>query len=210
MLGEGTPIFVVFPEESDDRVLHPATVIEANGDARTAELEEEGLFPEAGQQIVIYFYDNVTGSHFLQCDAKIDAVMDTGDKPIIGFMTTGNTNSAESRQCFRVSTISNDLSAQVGPENDCRLLDVSQTGFSFITKTTYPTGAHINVVIRYEDTEYSGNMRVQGHRSMSRGRNRCGLHCTDDRRNGGNLKEGLQHITMAAQREQLRQMKRSG
>jgi len=174
MLGEGTPIFVVFPEESDERVLHPAIVVEASGDSRTAEIEEEGLFPEAGQQIIIYFYDNVTGSHFLQCPEKIDAVMDSGDKPLIGFLTTGDTNSAESRQSFRVSTVMNEIHAQVGTESDCRLLDVSATGFSFVTENTYPASAHIDVLIRYDDTEYSGSMRVQGSRPLRRGRQRCG------------------------------------
>ena len=139
MLGEGTPIFVVFPEESDERVLHPATIVEASGNARTAEIEEAGLFPKAGQQIIVYFYDNVTGSHFLKCPAKIDAVMDSGDKPLIGFLTTGNTSSAESRQCFRVSTVMSNLSAQVGPHASCHVLDVSTTGFSFASDSLRAT-----------------------------------------------------------------------
>ncbi len=104
----------------------------------------------------------------------------------------------------------NELHAKVGPEADCHLLDVSATGFSFVTENTYPVSAHIDVSIRFEDTDYSGSMRVQGSKPLRRGRNRCGLHCVDDRNTGGNLQQGLQHITMAVQREQLRRMKRSG
>ncbi len=208
MLSDDTPVLVHFPDETDDRLLYPGTILEVshNSDSHTAELDDEDVFPQPGQEIAIYYESQ---QMFTKQTAQIEAVMQTGDKPVIAFTTVGEPDSAENRQCFRVSTANNDLAAIIGTES-CRVLDVSVSGLSVIAEAKHTTGANIRVTIEFEEESFSGPARVHSKRDMSPGRTRFGLQCVDDKFTDGDLQKGLQHIMMTVQRQQLRRLKRSG
>ncbi|MHC4776219.1 MAG: PilZ domain-containing protein [Planctomycetota bacterium] len=118
--------------------------------------------------------------------------------------------SAEGRERFRVSTVMADLTATVGAEAECKLLDVSTTGFAVEATQRYEIGQVVSVTLRYQDRQFSGKARIQSIRELELGRIRYGLHAVDDKASGGELRKGQQHITAAIEREQLRRRARLG
>ena len=121
MLNTETKLFLCIPTESPERVLRPAKIVSIENDMFAVEPEEPELALEAGQEILIYYEIKQT---FMQQPARIDALLDTEHNPTVGLVTTGEPVSAESRQCYRVSTVMSDLVAGIESQ-DCPLLDVS-------------------------------------------------------------------------------------
>jgi hypothetical protein len=205
MLTINSGLFVRIPGESQQRILHPATLIEANDATFTAETEEDDLTFEAGQEILVYFEYR---REFMQQTARIDAVMQSDDaKPVIGFQLLGDAVSAESRQCYRVSTALMNLFATLGADGQCPVLDVSFTGFSVLATGCYDEGEVVDAVLQFENEKFRGRARIQSITQMSPGV-RYGLHCISDNKVGGDLERGLRHIAMAVQHEQLRRRAR--
>jgi hypothetical protein len=207
MLASEAKIFLDFPNESKQRILHPATIKEANEHGYTAELEEANLSLEAGQNFFVYY--NLKRK-FVKQAARLDAVLQTDPALAVGFQVTGEPVSAESREWYRVSTVMANLTTTVGPETVCPLLDVSAMGFAAEATQRYEIGQVVPVTLRYEDSQFNGKARVQSIRELDRGRIRYGFHAIDDRTCGGDLRKGLRHISAAVQREQLRRQARSG
>ncbi len=142
--------------------------------------------------------------------ARLDAVGQDDPTPVVGFQTTGEPVSAESRERFRVSTVMADLTAAVGAEAECKLLDVSTSGFAIEATQRYEVGQVVSVTLRYQGGEFSGKARVQSIRELDLGRIRYGLHAVEDRASGGELRKGQQYISAAVEREQLRRRARLG
>ena len=207
MLASETKVFLSLPHESQRRILHPATVKEASKRGYTAELEESDVALQAGQDLFGYYE---LKRKFVKQPARIDAVMQTAPMLVIGFQITGEPMSAESREWFRVSTVMANLTASVGAEPECRLLDVSTAGFAVEAATRYEIGQIVPVTLRYENGQFSGEARIQSIREMEKGRFRYGLHAVEEKASGGDLRKGQQHISAAIEREQLRRLSRSG
>ncbi len=55
MLSIDTKFFLNCPEESSQRILHPATVVEVNQDIYLSELEEKDLSLDEAQNIIVYY-----------------------------------------------------------------------------------------------------------------------------------------------------------
>ena len=110
-----------------------------SGVARAAEFEDQELHPEPGLEVLIY--SHIEGK-FMKQAARIDAVL-ASVKRDIRFELTGEPVSAESRDCYRVSTVLTDLTAKLGTEEGCPLLDVSATGFGVAATGRY----HIREVV---------------------------------------------------------------
>jgi hypothetical protein len=207
MLASETKIFLNFPHESQRRILHPATVKGVDENGCTAELEEANLSLEAGQDLFVYY--NLKRK-FVKQAARVDAILRAEPTLVVGFQTSGEPMSAESREWFRVSTVMANLTAVVGAEAECRLLDVSTMGFAVEASKRYEVGKIVSVTLRYGGDEFSGRARIQSIRPLEGGLIRYGLHAVDDRDSGGNLQRGQQQISAAIEREQLRRLSRSG
>jgi hypothetical protein len=170
----------------------------------TAEVEEEDLVFEEGQQILIYYCQKQR--EFVQQTARVDTVTRTDLKPILGFETTSEPVSAERRQSYRVSTVMSDLTAKLASEDACPLLDVSMTGFSVIAAKGHPLGSVVEATLRYDDEQYTGTVCILSIRELKTGQTRYGVHCMDDKKSGGNIQKGLRHMSMTIQRQQLRRL----
>ncbi len=203
MVGIGSGFFVQIPNDSGHRVLHPAKVCSQVDDVFTAELEEAVIEFEEGQGFLVYFEKN---RDFLQQPASVKSLDETDPKTVFSFVTQGEAVSAESRQCYRVSTVMADMKATLGHEDACPLLDVSATGFSAIAAAPYRIGDLVDAVLELEGTTYSGKVAVQSVRELTKGRIRYGTHCADDGKLGGTLKGGLNKISMFVQRQQLQRL----
>ena len=203
MVGNGSGFHFQLPGKSKQRILHPAKVVGLQDDTYTAEVEEGSLAVECGQDVLIYFEKS---REFMQQSARIESVEESQERQMITLTTTGQPVSAESRQCYRVSTVMMELTADLGPEPGCWVLDVSSTGFSVIAAESYSIGNVVDVSIEYGDQSHSGKVSIQSIRELSPGRIRYGLHCTEAMALPGSLAQGLQQMSVQIQRAQLRRM----
>lgn len=202
MLSMDGGFFVQIPNGSK-RILHPATMIGVDDDVYTAELEEQDL-PVADGQDILIFYEKKR--EFMQQPAHIQKIVEDETKLIIEFETTGEPVSAESRQYYRVSAVMAGLTATLGSENACPLLDVSRSGFSVIARQSYDLGSLVNAALRHDNHQYRDKVCIQSIRGLSRGRTRYGLHCVDKDRPASGTSRGLHQISVSLEREQLRRV----
>jgi hypothetical protein len=207
MLTSETKLFLSIPTDSRQRILHPATIKEVSEAGYTADLEDSNLSFVAGQDVFVYYNLN---QKFVKQAARIQAVLQIDPVLVVGFKLTGEPTTAESREWFRVSTVMSGLTAAIGPEPDCKLLDVSSAGFAVEATKRYEIGQVVPVTLRYEGGQFTGDARVQSMRDLGKGRFRYGFHALDDRTSGGDLRKGQQVISAAIEREQLRRLSRSG
>lgn len=205
MLGIGDGFFIETPAQFTTRILHPAKILGIKDGGYTAEIEEEDVSLEQGAEFLIYFE---VRKKFVKQAATIEAVYDDESNPTIKFITVGEPVSGESRQHYRVSTVMSDLTVTLGGETDCKLLNVSATGFSVLATAHYDNGATVDASVCHEGETFSGRICVQSSQLMAKGRIRYGLHCVDKIGSAGNLETGLRQMTMAIQRKQLRRLAR--
>ncbi len=207
MLTTDKGFFIQIPDASNQRILHPACIAGVSDGTYTAQLEENDLSIEAGDDVFVYFE---VRNEFMQQPARVSTVFASEPALTIGFELQGDPVSAESRQCYRVSTAVSDLPAQLGDDEHGRLLDVSATGFSIESSEEFEVGQKVQATLHYEGKSFSGAASVQSRKELDGGRIRYGLHCTESHAKGkdSNLLKGMQQISMSVQREHLR--RRSG
>jgi len=205
MLDPGTNVFLLIPDGTEERVLHPATVVRAGSDLYVAELAESQLSVAEGLDVFLFRERDRT---FTQQHARIQSVDVENGKTHVSFKTTGEPVSAESRDCYRVSAIGTEISATFGPEEDCRVLDVSATGFSVCACQRYAIGSRVDAVLRFEGDLHRGTVVIQSARPMDAERLRYGVYCLDDKQPAAGLRAALPRINLAIQRQLLQ--RRSG
>lgn len=130
--------------------------------------------------------------------------VEAGEAPpcVFGFVTVGEPVSAESRQCYRVSMAVSGLVVQVEGV-PCQLVDASATGFAVSCSKEPSVGQTVPVSISFEGKSYVGSATVQGAFALPSGKFRVGMHIVKGGAQGS-LSIGLQKITSAVQRAQLR------
>jgi len=193
-------VFLRLPTEAQSRILHHTTLLENGQTTLSVRPDSESLTLEPGTEILIY-YD--AKREFMQQSARVEALLDDDAGTVFGLEPIGEPVSAESRECFRVSTVLANLKAGVGDEINCPLTDVSVTGFSVHARTSHANGASLRVSLRHEGNEFSGLAVVQSIRSYDDGSIRYGLRCVDQH---GELAKGLKKISMSVQRQQLKRL----
>ncbi|MAE61436.1 MAG: hypothetical protein CMJ49_08790 [Planctomycetaceae bacterium] len=201
MLGTGIEVFLQFPHETEQRILHPGKVVEVSDGACAAEFFEPDLSPEPGMEVLIY---HEIRNKFVKQPARIDAVLGIEPQPVIGFATTGEAVPADDRECFRVSTAIAEIAATLCEEQNCPVVDVSLTGLAIIADGQYNVGQSLPVTITFEDETYDGTAIVQNIKDLRQRRTRYGLSCAGDKIDGGNLEKGVHKIGLAVQRQHLR------
>ncbi len=207
MLKPGMKMFLNLPNESKKLILHPGTTMDAGESGYTAELEDSDLAVEAGQDVFVYYE---LDRKFVKQAARIEAAMKNASALTIGFQITGDIVSAEGREWFRVSTALNDLTADFGPESNCKLLDVSSVGFAVEATECYEIGNTLPATLYFQGERFTGKVRVQSVQELHGGRFRYGLHSLADKSSGGDLCKGQQQISAAVEREQLRRLAGTG
>ncbi len=209
LLNIGGAFFLQIPEESTERILHPAKVVGLTGNILTAEFEDRDLGITEFHHIVeredLFIFFEARNS-FLRQAACVLKILDDEPRPTIEFETTGEPVSAQSRECYRVSSITAGLTAKLAGEDQCPLLDVSCTGFSVISSRNYAFGSLVEATLIYQGEEYNDTVCVQSIRELSKGRIRYGLRCLEDRASAGNLPIGLRRMTVVLESEQLRRL----
>lgn len=193
-------VFLRLPTEAQSRILHHTTLLDNSETTLSVRPDSDTLILEPGAEILIY-YDSKR--EFMQQSAKVEALLDDEAGTVVGIEPFGEPVSAESRECYRVSTVLANLKAGVGDEINCPLTDVSVTGFSVHARTSHANGASLRVSLRHEGKNFSGLAVVQSICTYDDGSIRYGLRCVDEH---GELSKGLKKISMAVQRQQLKRL----
>ena len=201
-----TGFYLQIPDESEERILYPATVQEWNENIYTAGLQTDDPTLEAGQEVLIYYEIE---RELVKQGAHIEWVSETDSTTAFRFELTGDPVSAERRQCYRVSTMMAEVSATFGTEENCPVVDVSATGFAVVASQRYRTATVVDATVHYAGIASSGKGRIESVRELEPGRIRFGLHCISDKETGGTLQAGLQKIWTSVQRQHLRRLKRA-
>ena len=137
--------------------------------------------------------------------AAATAPSNSATRLLVGLHVTGEPVSAEGRSAYRVVTsIAGGVTVTLDNNLECAVLDVSATGFSVISDAPLLQGQVVRVVIHHELEDIQGSAIVQSVKELAGGQRRIGLHCAGNSRSNGQLHRGLQRISAAVQRQQLR------
>ena len=200
----GTAFYFQIPDESEERILYPATVQEWNENSYTAGLNENDPALEAGQEVLIYYEIE---HELVKQGARIELVSKMDSTIVFRFELTGDSVSAERRQSYRVSTVMAEVSATFGAEENCPVLDVSATGFAVVASRRYRTATVVDAAVYYAGITSCGKGRIESIRELEPGRIRFGVHCISDKETGGTLQAGLQNIYASVQLQHLLRLK---
>lgn len=123
--------------------------------------------------------------------------------PIFMLEPIGDPISAESRQYYRVSTISARIEARFGKGAKLQVQDLSATGFAVLSDERFSVGQLVDVAIRHEDEACHGQVSIQSFRELESGKLRYGLRAIEEDPHSRNFLKTLHQISLAVQREQL-------
>jgi len=212
MLTVEKEIFFKAPNDTSQYSLRPAKIVNRMNGTYSAELIESDLtvplgrdvdfFVAEGQEMFVYYEKQRT---FVKQLVTIEEVTQAEVKTL-HFKLYGSLETAENRQYYRVSTIIGDLTARLGAEQNCKLLDVSVSGFAVATKKQYKPEEIVEATLRYEGEEFSGKACIKSTRPWSRGHGRYGTHHLGPHEGGRELHRGMKKIAMALERQQLRRL----
>jgi len=204
MLKKDSELFFQTPDSLGRRVLHPCKVQEIRGTTYRLEFPEAPENLEADMDSLIYFERR---REFMQQAVHVADIAQSDPGLVIEVELTGDPASAESRQYYRVSCLAASISATVGEETGCTVLDVSATGFAVFSAQKFEVGENVEIVLHYSGREYVGRAVVQSARPLSRSRTRYGMQSLPSRDGRANdLHGSLNQINLAIQREQLQRL----
>ncbi len=123
--------------------------------------------------------------------------------PIFVLEPVGDPISAESRQYYRVSTISARIEARFGKGANLQVQDLSATGFAVLADERFSIGQMIDVAIRHEDESCHGKVSIQSIRELESGKLRYGVRAIEEDPHARNFLKTLHRISFAVQRDQL-------
>jgi hypothetical protein len=199
MLGVGTPIFIIVPDEAEKQIFHHGRVLEANDSTFVAEFDHIDPLPVGFN---VSAYNEVDGKFFEQ-KATVTALVRENPNPIIAFERVGLPTSAERRGSYRVRMLKVTLSGQIGEERRCDIMDISPEGFSAVTHKALDTGSLVNVRIAYESHILECQVRVQSVFALANGRHRCGFMVPE---RDVKMRRCLERISSMIQRLHLRSL----
>lgn len=200
-------MFLQIPDPSGRRVLRPGKWIEGNGRLRSAKFSEADVNVETGQEAIIFYEIN---GKFMRQSVRINDVSNYPPSVFVNLRITGQPELAESRQSYRVSTVMVEVTATLGSERNCKVLDVSATGIAVASPHTHEVGEALDVDILYDEKNYVGRVHVATTDKLPQQRLRYGLLCVDDQKTNRELIKGLVYINLAVQRLHLRRLAQAG
>ena len=192
-------LFVQLREEGRTRVLRPAVIHAASGDDLRVECSEE-IEVGCGDAVVLYYE---VRRNFVKQPAEVGGLRDEGAVRMCALRLIGEPVSAEKRTALRVSTVGMDLRAEFAAEPRCKVLDVSELGFSLYASVSREAGTVVDVSLHHDGHAIPGTVLVQSVRAVCGDRVRYGVRCVD-----GALKFALAGVNLKVQREQIRRERR--
>lgn len=199
MLKSGERIHLLDPSQPDQRILHTGAIAAIEEGGCVAEFPPPSFEVTTEAEFVI-FYE--VKRKFVQQLARIDEVREEDPALVVKLSTIGDPAPAEGRETYRVTTLSTSITAQLGNESECDVLDVSSTGFAAMSNQTYAIGERLNASITYAGETHNGVVAIQSIQKRKDGI-RYGVRYIVDDGGKSQFENGLNQISMGVQREQL-------
>lgn len=207
MIKAGTDIHFRDPKATNQRVLFHAVVEATEDDGRwMASFSARSPKLEPEQDVLVYYEIK---REFMQQPAKIHSLEESDEGTSVTFEPLGDPASAESRQHYRVSTVTAEVAAQIGDEEGCRVVDISSTGFAAVARASHDIGATLAVTMEFEGRACSGMAAIQSVHERPGGKLRYGLVSVSGGESKG-FQEQLNEISLEIQRSQLRRLSGAG
>ncbi|MCH7793126.1 MAG: PilZ domain-containing protein [Planctomycetes bacterium] len=208
MIRSKMQVFIQLPEETSRRVLHAADVGSFDEGVVVVQLGCGAPTMASGDELLLYYETN---REFMKYSARVLEVVegsqDDEDVLELKLELIGQPVSAESRKCYRVVTALCGLTATIGEQCGCHLVDASVTGFAVIAKPGLKIGTNLRVTLQYEDASFSGNACLQSIKPLDAKRTRYGFSCSES--GSSELACGLRTINLEVQRMQMQRLSRS-
>jgi hypothetical protein len=200
MLANETQIYLLIPSSGKEKTLYPAKITGREAGTILAKFDEPlGLSP--GLEIVIFFHTDA--GKFVQQGAQIVASPETAQSSDFAFKTTSEPISAERRQIYRVSTALCHITATIGQEKNCQVVDVSSEGCAVVTGQELAIGSTVKITFGGQAPAVCADARVQTVKQLSPTRFRYGLYVPDKK---SPARKALAAVAMEVQREQLKRI----
>jgi len=202
MLKVEDKIFFRLPKEDRPkrRVLRPATVCAYENPTLTLRLEEPCAGAEPGVEAMVHFEAR---RKFMQQLARV-LRKESAQPLMLVIQLLAEPISSESRQCYRVSCLGENIRATVDEEAGCEVVDLSATGLAFYSRRDCALGSQVHISLSYAGKTYEGSVTIMSSRRMTPKTIRYGVLCTE--REGGALAKSLAAINLAIQGEQQRRL----
>lgn len=197
MLFRGNQMFLVLPSQTKERILHPGKVGECDLQTFVSEFEDS-LNVSVGDEVIAYA--ELRGK-FMQQGARIIEVRSSEPVSVMAFDRIGTPVSAESRELYRVCTVSSNMIGMVGKCDLGPVVDVSSAGFAMIAMGNYQIGSVVPVTVNFEGRTLSGTALVKTAKPRFDGKTRYGFLAVEH-----TARKELEKMSMTIQRTQLRRM----
>ncbi len=202
MIQREQDIYIHFAGGTNLRVLHAGKATSRIDDVITVRyFEPDSLPTEPAPTMTVFFHG---AEEFMQQPGELIEFENAEGEMQTGIKLIGTPVSAESRKCFRVSTVLAEYKAKLGSLGMCKLVDVSATGVGSLTDERMSLGDPLDIEVTVLGKTCNGRGVIQSVQEVRAGY-RYGLLCSGYKGAGG-LPKGLQKLTMDAQRTQLRRL----
>ncbi len=192
MIKTGCDVLLQNPD-IEERVLHSSSVIELEPESFVIELDDETIPLEAGKEVVIFFQDS---GEFMQQIVRVGRIVHRSPRLVASLIPLGDATSAESREHFRVSTISTEIRADLGSETHCPVQDISASGFSVVAHKRHDVGSTLEASIEFRGDFFCGTVSIQSILELRPGRLRYGLKVQESDLHASELIDGLGQINL--------------
>lgn len=196
MLDVGTVVFLAQFTPTNQRVLYPGRVLEADEHSFMAQFADP-LTPTFNADVLLYA---IVEQKFLRQPAAVVAIKQTEMHPLIAFRPTADAVSVEKRVHGRVSVAALGMYARINREARCPVMDLSPEGFAAVTGAVFNLGDTVDVAMTYPGLTCSGQARVQTCTDLGDGRYRYGFLSTEPR---SSMRKMLSHLTVSIRRLQM-------
>lgn len=181
------------------RLLRHSRVIEVDRETFTVEFGRDVIALGNDDELLIFFNDQ---GEFMQQVVRVLDVRFDASRLLVQIIPLGDAICAETRESFRVVTISADISVSLGDEEDCTVQDVTSTSLSVVARQHHPVGGSKQLCLSHQGNFYSGRVTVQSRRVVRPGHIRYGLSLVANEE--GDLLDGLQQIHLIVESAQLK------
>ncbi len=206
MLKPSQDIFIRFTEGDATDVsqcpLHKGIILEYTAHLVRITLGEAHLPIWEGADLILYYHDR---GQFMQQVCRVVA-SELGEHLRLELEPQADPISAETREEFRVTTLTAGIKAVIDGDDRCQVRDLSASGFAFISSHEYVIGQSLDVKLERGDERYEGQVTVQSIRRLRQTQVRYGVRC-NERGEPSSLTRGLLHLSGEIQREQLRRVR---
>jgi len=199
MLSLGNAVFLLIPSKSKKRILYPGQVIESDP-IRFVGKFEDPITPPVDSDVNAFC--EVNGKFFQQ--GAIVTEIRPGPGNVIAFRRNGEPVSAESRQTYRVSVVSEGFTARIDKLPASSGVDISPEGFATIVDDRLNVGSVVKIKLTCDSQIIESPARVQAVKDLPSGQFRYGFLIP---RSNIPTRNTLQRISADMQRLQLKRLR---